>query len=401
MSTKIFNEIFPRKRGSKRGISPVIATILLIALTVSAAAIVYFVVVPLLQGKGELVQTGTLELIDADDDGKFDSAITTLFNLGTDTVTLEQEVTVNIYQGQIVTFTWTVTSDPLYSTQLEKDVSIEAPDNTSQIDPITQYEIIFTYEKKNLGLGRHISPYAKAGGGSGNDVPEVNYTSTALYLRTSADDPSTSRGSFPTAAGYSPLLWFMVGIFQSGVGGLESDTTDYIATNGFGSAQNYHPYIGISDTYSQSISSHTGYQVSAYNDSGRYPGCVTFRGTSFDPDDNLDWPQRGIIYMFTYIYNPTTDPMDVDLSIQSDDAYNLWVNGVTQGSGDHTSNGWRTWRSPVRVTMNPGYNIITVKTTDIGGNWDTQILFWDAGDVDAITSLVNVWPLIEPTSTYW
>ncbi|MCF2144244.1 MAG: type IV pilin [Candidatus Heimdallarchaeota archaeon] len=38
-----------------KAVSPVIATILLIALTVTAAAIVYFVVVPLLKGKPELV----------------------------------------------------------------------------------------------------------------------------------------------------------------------------------------------------------------------------------------------------------------------------------------------------------------------------------------------------------
>ncbi len=38
----------------KKGVSPVIATILLIALTVTAAAIVYFVVVPLFAQKSEL-----------------------------------------------------------------------------------------------------------------------------------------------------------------------------------------------------------------------------------------------------------------------------------------------------------------------------------------------------------
>ncbi|NHJ85450.1 MAG: type IV pilin [Asgard group archaeon] len=41
-----------------KAVSPVIATILLIALTVTAAAIVYFVVVPLLTGKPELSSLG-------------------------------------------------------------------------------------------------------------------------------------------------------------------------------------------------------------------------------------------------------------------------------------------------------------------------------------------------------
>jgi flagellin-like protein len=42
----------------KKAVSPVIATILLIALTVTAAAIVYFVVVPLLRANPTLVATG-------------------------------------------------------------------------------------------------------------------------------------------------------------------------------------------------------------------------------------------------------------------------------------------------------------------------------------------------------
>ncbi len=41
----------------KKAVSPVIATILLIALTVTAAAIVYFVVVPLLRSNPELAYT--------------------------------------------------------------------------------------------------------------------------------------------------------------------------------------------------------------------------------------------------------------------------------------------------------------------------------------------------------
>lgn len=41
----------------KKAVSPVIATILLIALTVTAAAIVYFVVVPLLRANPDLVYT--------------------------------------------------------------------------------------------------------------------------------------------------------------------------------------------------------------------------------------------------------------------------------------------------------------------------------------------------------
>ena len=74
MTYNILRRIFPRKSNNNQAISPVIASILLIALTVSAAAIVYFVVVPLLQGDGKLVQMSTITLSDDDDDGKYDTA---------------------------------------------------------------------------------------------------------------------------------------------------------------------------------------------------------------------------------------------------------------------------------------------------------------------------------------
>lgn len=51
----MFNKLKTLWRRRRRAISPVIATILIIALTVTAAAIVYFVVVPLLRGDGEIV----------------------------------------------------------------------------------------------------------------------------------------------------------------------------------------------------------------------------------------------------------------------------------------------------------------------------------------------------------
>jgi flagellin-like protein len=50
----------------KKAVSPVIATILLIALTVTAAAIVYFVVVPMLKGKAKLAITAHDKVLGSD-----------------------------------------------------------------------------------------------------------------------------------------------------------------------------------------------------------------------------------------------------------------------------------------------------------------------------------------------
>ncbi|TET29008.1 MAG: type IV pilin [Candidatus Heimdallarchaeota archaeon] len=66
----------------RKAVSPVIATILLIALTVTAAAIVYFVVVPLLRGNPELVLMD-YELADTDASDLADELTLTLNNVGT------------------------------------------------------------------------------------------------------------------------------------------------------------------------------------------------------------------------------------------------------------------------------------------------------------------------------
>lgn len=415
----LFNKIFPKRKGNKRAISPVIATILLIALTVSAAAIVYFVVVPLLKGQGELVLMSSMNLLDTNDDGYFDTVEADLYNIGTEGVTVEEGATVIIHselasmapkfsqiKGQLSinseSFTWGVTSDREYIPQEEQTLTISATNDSDQIDPLSQYEIIISYSGRQLTTGIQLSEFT-TGSGEGEDPPEdpLEYLSSALVLRTPDNDPSRCRGTFPVASGYSPRLWFLLGIYRSGTGGLCGNTNDYIAADGFGNAEDYRPYIGIDDEFSTQISSHTNYKAMPYNDSGNYPGCVTFTGSTFDGGDTLNWPQRGVVYMFAYIYNPTEEAMDLDISVQSDDSFILWVNSE-EIMGTYSTSQWNKWvTADQSITFNPGYNIITIRTTDNGGNWDAQTLFWDTGDTDDIGSLLNVWPLALPTSTYW
>ena len=416
MIKKAFNKIFPSRGKNKRGISPVIATILLIALTVTAAAIVYFVVVPLFKGNGELVLMSSWSLTDSDSDGNFDTLQGDLLNIGTSDVTLQEGATVivqeivapmlskgyssnNPMKINSQTFTWEITTDLVYTSNERQDIKCETNNTNEQISPLTQYEIIINFGSKQLTTGVQISEFTTAGGETPEE-PEIEYLSSDLVLRTSSEDSGTSRGSFPADSGYSPRLWFLLGIYRSGTSGLCSDKTDYIATDGFGNTEDYRPYIGINDEFSSQISAHTNYKIMAYNDSGNYPGCVTFTGSSFDGADTLNWPQRGVVYMFSYIYNPTDVAMDVEISVQSDDSFMLWINGELE-LGTYSTSQWNKWITPTTITFNPGYNIITLRTTDNGGNWDAQSLFWDAGDADDFTSLLNVWPIIEPTSTYW
>jgi len=72
----------PKFRKSKRAVSPVVATILLISLVVAASAMVYFIVVPMLRGSSD-VDLLTVQWFDSDGDSVTDVAYVTLQNSGT------------------------------------------------------------------------------------------------------------------------------------------------------------------------------------------------------------------------------------------------------------------------------------------------------------------------------
>jgi flagellin-like protein len=112
----------------KKAISPVIATILLIALTVTAAAIVYFVVVPLLKGNGELVVM-EYELESKDATPFADSLTVSINNIGTAAATISQ-VTVT---KDGVAVNWTLDEESYVLAQgSSTDVECNAADATEE-----------------------------------------------------------------------------------------------------------------------------------------------------------------------------------------------------------------------------------------------------------------------------
>ncbi len=72
----------PNFRKSKRAVSPVLATVMLISLVVAASAMVYFLVVPMLRGSSD-VDLLTVQWFDRDGDSVTDVAYVTLQNSGT------------------------------------------------------------------------------------------------------------------------------------------------------------------------------------------------------------------------------------------------------------------------------------------------------------------------------
>ncbi|MHA1556068.1 MAG: archaellin/type IV pilin N-terminal domain-containing protein [Candidatus Heimdallarchaeota archaeon] len=129
----------------RKAVSPVIATILLIALTVTAAAIVYFVVVPLLKGDGELV------VMDYDLENKnatpfADTFTVSINNIGTAAVTISQVVVTK--NG--VEVNWTLSSESYLLTQgSSTNVKCSAADAVHEFGYGELAVFTFAYEGDN------------------------------------------------------------------------------------------------------------------------------------------------------------------------------------------------------------------------------------------------------------
>ncbi|MHA1305019.1 MAG: archaellin/type IV pilin N-terminal domain-containing protein, partial [Candidatus Heimdallarchaeaceae archaeon] len=89
---RIFNTL-----KSKRGVSPVIATILLISLVVVASSMVYFLVVPMIQGSAS-IELITAQWFDSDADDVVDITYLTIQNTGTATAVVSN-ITITLQTG--------------------------------------------------------------------------------------------------------------------------------------------------------------------------------------------------------------------------------------------------------------------------------------------------------------
>jgi flagellin-like protein len=109
----------------KRAVSPVVATVLLIAITVAAAAMVWFVVMPMISGSAEpVIQSVTPE--DGDDNGSYELLDVRVRNFGTAEFKVD-DASVNPTGG--TSEDWSVLSGGTIEQGTSGTVSLQAPDD--------------------------------------------------------------------------------------------------------------------------------------------------------------------------------------------------------------------------------------------------------------------------------
>ncbi|MHA1305023.1 MAG: archaellin/type IV pilin N-terminal domain-containing protein [Candidatus Heimdallarchaeaceae archaeon] len=130
----------------KRAVSPVIATVLLIALVVAAAAIVYLVVIPMLRGDPNLVVISTI-LVDSNSDKRVDEIKLNYQNLGSAKASIT-DITLYSYNTSL---NWNIDKTLPYSIGANKqDVVTLTAD--SIIDTIAYPDIVYVQTTYGEGI---------------------------------------------------------------------------------------------------------------------------------------------------------------------------------------------------------------------------------------------------------
>ncbi|MHA1305261.1 MAG: archaellin/type IV pilin N-terminal domain-containing protein, partial [Candidatus Heimdallarchaeaceae archaeon] len=155
-----------RKIHNKKGVSPVIATILILSLTIAATAVVFIVVLPMMRGTPELIIINVNET-DANGNGLIDAFSLEIHNLGTEEAEIES---INITQEGTTLDGWSLlmTSARVVPQSSSAIIQIETSVSTGEAKGLTNtyisiktkegivftQEIITTYhEPTSTGLG--------------------------------------------------------------------------------------------------------------------------------------------------------------------------------------------------------------------------------------------------------
>lgn len=368
---------------NKQAVSPVIAVVLIIALVVAASGIVWLLVMNMTETDADIAAENP-SFFDADDNGFYDEARITIVNPGTSDINpTGLRITDSI---EAKTTTWTFTTLNNIGPGLGDTLTAIAGEEGDQLQSNQNIEIVIEYvaegeEDPNQELLLRSDFFLAQLVSSSVDIIEP------LVARTSTDDSSTCRSTFP-GPGYSPTLFFILGVYGSGTIGQDAILQEIGVEE-----QEYRPFLNDTQEFTTGDPSESNNGFMAYNDSGNYPGLISFYGSSFDAADPLNWQGKGVVYVGFYIYNPTTAAMDVAVFMQGDDNTKLYGEGELLGG--HSI--WNKWTSVgYEYSLIPGYNYFLLKCYDGGGNFDGQVLFVDVNTTDPMDQLQSRWVVLPP-----
>ncbi|MGC9781500.1 MAG: type IV pilin N-terminal domain-containing protein [Candidatus Heimdallarchaeota archaeon] len=312
----------------RRAVSPVIATILIIALTVTAAAIVYFVVVPLLRGDGEIVVMGYI-LENTDATPFADTLTVSMNNIGTAAV----DVSAVSVTKDGAAITWNLAEESYnIGTGTSLDVVCSANEATQELG--YGENVVFTF---TLGEGDTV-------------VVEIKVSAKFSHFVTIYEN------DFETATDFSE--WTHTTLFIHGGGTHTIADWRILATGGnhFAECTNNdcqfitledpnHDFYDVNITYDLRTSDNDGNGIIfRYDNSGAYPNfyCVWY---TRDHPSATNGPHSGEEDIFDW-NTPSDQIIDGEITIHyvegDANGYNWYK--LDRAAWTRSNNVWYSWR---------------------------------------------------------
>jgi len=372
---------------NKKAASGVIATVLLIGLTIAAVGIVYGILNSTLDFNSKVDTAGYVNAKDANNDGLIDTISLGLLNKGLRDAGIESVVVV---QGDTTYLWYTLEREVALSTITE--VNCYAIGFIDQIQAFQPFYVEITFDGEVYTSPGYVASLpnqvpAEVLDGIADEVDDGFHD--YLVLRTAEDDAYGNR-DFPAEQGYSPTYWFLLGAFEDDNKKPDLDF-DYIDYSGFGTESDFTPYL-LDGRIFDETGDQTDNKVLPYVDAGEHAGLIALnKYGKWDKQDYLDWGKYGVAYMWSYIYVDGDEAITCDIGANGGTEFKLWLNGDYLLTGTKKNN----WYVEDGITLNPGLNLIMLKVSaKTDAHFAGQVLLFNAAINEQLASLYSVWPTV-------
>jgi len=374
---------------NKKAVSAAIATVFFIGIAVAAAGIVYSSIN--LSFDSRVDGAGVITAQDFDGDGLIDTITLPLVNDGKNDADFKSII---VIQDE-TEYAWFTFTDELSISSVE-EITIYSLGVGQQIQPFSPFYVEINFADSTYVSQGYVVTIA-------DEVPDEIIPGIAdpgvdafdgydfLVERTS-DDDEYADGDFPAETGFSPTYWFLLGEFEDDNRNPDLNV-DYIDLCGYGNELDFQPYLLDDREFKDgNIGTQSGYVVVPYEDAGEHPGLVAIdKYGNWDKKDNLNWGKRGIVYMWSYIYNPGS-AVTVNVGANGASEMQVYFNGEYLLDGCTKKHRWYTTDG---VTIESGLNILMVKiSAKTNSHFAGQVLFYNSALTAELGTLYSVWPTI-------
>ena len=374
---------------SKKAVSSAIATVFLIGIALTTVGILYGSMDIAFDSRVD--EAGTITAQDYDNDGLIDTITMPLLNNGKNDADF---VSIVVVQNG-TDYAWFTFADQLSISSVD-EITIYSLGIAQQIQPFLTFYVEINFEDSVYTSYGYVATIVEVPDeiipAIGGDLGVDAFTGyDFLVIRTSDDDEYAAK-NYPAETGFSPTYWFLLGEFEDN--NKRPDlSVDYIDLCGHGNELDFNPYLLDQREFTEgAIGTQSGQVVVPYEDAGEHPGLVAIdKYGNWDKQDNLNWGKRGIVYIWSYIYNPGS-AVTVNFGANGASEMKVWLNGEFLLDGCPKKNKWYTTDG---VTLNAGLNSIMVKiSAKTNSHFAGQVLLFNDAITAQIGTLYSVWPTI-------